>query len=52
MITPDRDFAAAEHSDKILVAVLGRTLERATLQLVLLWGGLCAVGAALALFAT
>ncbi len=46
--TPEAEFRRAERGDAVLGAVLGRTLDGATLRLGLILAGLAAIAATLA----
>jgi hypothetical protein len=49
LITSDEEFASDERSDAVLVRTLGRTLDRATLQLAVILAGVCAITGMLAM---
>jgi hypothetical protein len=47
MMTSREDFHYCERSDRVLMAVLGKTLDQGTIRLALIILAICAVGAAL-----
>lgn len=51
-VTSDEEFALAERSDDLFVGALGKTLDRAMLQLGLILGSICAIAATLVVLAT
>lgn len=46
-LTSDEQFHSCERNDRVLMAVLGRTLIQATIRLALIFIAICVAGAAL-----